>query len=48
MEAEPLLYPGDVIMVPKSGMPSMGSIAIVASVLASAAILVVNLQDIRR
>jgi len=45
---EPLLYPGDVLVVPKSGMPSMGEIAIVASILASVAVVAVEMNNIRK
>jgi polysaccharide export outer membrane protein len=45
---EPFLYPGDVLMVQKSAWPTLGEIAIVASILASAAILTVELSNLRR
>ena len=45
---EPLLYPGDVLVVPKNGMPSIGEMAIVASILASVAVVAVELHDIRK
>ncbi len=46
-EHEPYLYPGDTLMVQSSPWPSLGEWAIVASILASAAILTVELQSIR-
>jgi protein involved in polysaccharide export with SLBB domain len=45
---EPYLYPGDVLNVPKSGWPKIGEMAIVASILASAAVLVVQLDELKR
>jgi len=45
---EPLLYPGDVLVVPKSGLPSMGDMAIVASILASVAVMAVELNDLKK
>ena len=47
METEPYLYPGDTLMVQKSPWPDLGSIAIVASILASAAVLTVELSQLR-
>jgi hypothetical protein len=46
MDPEPYLYPGDTLMVAKSPWPSWGEIAIVASILASAAVVTVELNDI--
>jgi protein involved in polysaccharide export with SLBB domain len=48
VKPEPYLYPGDVLNVPKSGWPRIGEIAIVASILASAAVLAVQLDNIKR
>ena len=45
--ADPYLYPGDTLMVQKSGWPSIGEIAIVASILASAAVITVELTNLR-
>lgn len=45
---EPLLYPGDALVVPKSGMPSMGEIAIVASIFASLAVVAVELNGLKK
>jgi len=45
--AEPYLYPGDTLMVQRSGWPSIGEIAIVASILASAAVITVELSNLR-
>ncbi len=45
-KAEPYLYPGDVLMVQKSPWPDLGEIAIVASILASAAVLTVELNQL--
>jgi hypothetical protein len=42
------LYPGDVLVVPKSGLPSMGEMAIVASILASVAVMAVELNDLKK
>ncbi len=42
---EPYLYPGDILMVPKNGWPNVEEWAIIASILASAAILVQNLPN---
>jgi len=47
MKPEPYLYPGDVLNVPKSGRLSMGELAIVASVLASAALIAVQLDTLK-
>jgi len=46
MKPEPYLFPGDTLMVAKSGWPSIGEIAIVASILASAAVVTVELQNL--
>jgi polysaccharide export outer membrane protein len=46
MDPEPYLYPGDTIMVKQSPWPSWGEIAIVASILASAAIVTVELSQL--
>ncbi len=48
MASEPYLYPGDVLTVSKSGLPSLGEIAIVASILASAAVITVELTNLRK
>ncbi len=40
----PTVYPGDIIYVPKNGWPSMGDWAIVASILASAAVITIELK----
>ena len=48
MKPEPYLYPGDVLSVSKSSWPSIGELAIVASILASAAVLTVNIRTLRR
>jgi protein involved in polysaccharide export with SLBB domain len=48
VEAEdPYLYPGDTLMVPKSPWPSIGDWAIIASILASGAIIAVELSNIK-
>ncbi len=39
---EPLLYPGDVLMVPKSGLPSIEEWAVIASILSTAAVVFVT------
>ena len=41
---DPYLYPGDVLDVPKSGWPTIGEWAIIASILASTAVIVTNLK----
>ncbi|HVZ80644.1 MAG TPA: polysaccharide biosynthesis/export family protein [bacterium] len=41
---DPYLYPGDVLEVPKSGWPTIGEWAIIASILASTAVIVTNLN----
>ncbi len=46
IEKEPYLYPGDVLMIQRSPWPDLGSIAIVASILASAAIVTVELSNL--
>lgn len=43
---QPYLYPGDTLMVQRSGWPSIGEIAIVASILASAAVVTVELSNL--
>lgn len=48
MVTEPYLYPGDVLAVAKSGAPTLGEIAIVTSILASAAVITVELSNLRR
>lgn len=45
---EPLLFPSDVLVVPKSGTPSIGEMAIVASILASVAVVAVQMNNIRK
>jgi protein involved in polysaccharide export with SLBB domain len=47
-EEGPIVYPGDVIYVPKSPWPTLGEIAIVTSILASAAIIAVELSTMKR
>jgi protein involved in polysaccharide export with SLBB domain len=42
----PYLYPGDALMVQRSGWPSLGEFAIVASILASGAVLAVELNNL--
>lgn len=46
LEAQPYLYPGDTLMVQQSGWPSIGEWAIVASILASGAIITVELSNL--
>jgi len=48
MDPEPYFYPGDTLMVQKSPWPSIGEIAIVASILASAAVVTVELSNLRK
>ncbi len=48
VDVEPYLYPGDTLMIQKSGWPSIGEIAIVASILASAAVITVELTNLRK
>ena len=43
---EPYLYPGDTLMVQRNPWPSLGEIAIVASILASAAVVSVELSSL--
>jgi protein involved in polysaccharide export with SLBB domain len=43
---QPYLYPGDTLMIQRSGWPSIGEIAIVASILASAAVVTVELSNL--
>ncbi len=38
-EKDPVVYPGDILMVPKSGWPSPGEWAIIASILASGVVI---------
>lgn len=45
--AEPYLYPGDTLMIQKSPWPDLGALAIVASILASGAIITVELSQLR-
>ena len=45
---ESFLFPGDVLMVPKSGLPSVGDMAIVASILASVAVVTVDLNALKK
>lgn len=47
METEPYLYPGDVLMVQKSPWPDLGTLAVVASILASGAIAAVEISSLR-
>ncbi len=47
VDTEPYLYPGDTLMIQKSGWPTIGEIAIVASILASAAVITVELTNLR-
>jgi protein involved in polysaccharide export with SLBB domain len=44
---ETYFYPGDTLMVQKSGWPSLGEFAILASILASVAIVTVELGNLR-
>lgn len=46
MKRQPYLYPGDTVMVQKSGWPDLGEMAIVASILASATVLAVELNNL--
>jgi polysaccharide export outer membrane protein len=43
-EKPPLLYPGDILMLPKGGGISTGDLAIIASILASAAIIATQIK----
>lgn len=45
---EPYLYPGDVLQVPKSGWPTTEEWAIIASILASAAVVTVELSNLKK
>ena len=45
---DPYLYPGDVLLVQRSGWPSTGEWAIIASILASGAIIAVELNNIHK
>lgn len=44
----PYLYPGDVLLVQRSGWPTTGEWAIIASILASGAIIAVELSNIHK
>ncbi len=46
-ETDPSLYPGDTLMVKKSGWPSTSEWAIIASILASGAIITVELSNLK-
>lgn len=46
--AGPYLYPGDTLMVERSGWPTVGEWAIVASILASLAVVTVDLSNLRK
>lgn len=41
---DPYVYPGDIIMIPKSGWPSTAEWAIIASIISSAVIVAVNIK----
>jgi polysaccharide export outer membrane protein len=43
---DPYLYPGDMLMIQRSAWPDLGTIAIVASILASAAVVTVELSNL--
>jgi protein involved in polysaccharide export with SLBB domain len=45
---EPLLYPGDTLVVNKSSVPTLGELAIVASILASVAVVAVQMNNLDR
>jgi protein involved in polysaccharide export with SLBB domain len=45
---DPYLYPGDVLMVQRSGWPTPGEWAIVASILASLAVVTVDLSNLKK
>jgi len=47
MENDPYVYPGDTLMVQRSPWPSFGEWAIVASILASGAVVTVELSNLR-
>ncbi len=46
IQAEPYLYPGDTLMIQKSPWPDLGELAIVASILASGAVITVELSNL--
>ncbi len=46
IDTGPYLYPGDTLMIQKSPWPDLGAIAIVASILASGAIITVELSEL--
>lgn len=46
VKSQPYLYPGDTLMVQRSPLPSLGEWAIVASILASAAVVTVELSNL--
>ena len=46
-EVDPNLYPGDTLLVKKSGWPSISDWAIIASILASGAVITVELSNIK-
>ncbi len=46
-ESDPYLYPGDTLMVKKSGWPSTSEWAIIASILASGAVITVELINLK-
>jgi protein involved in polysaccharide export with SLBB domain len=45
---EPYLYPGDVLMVQKSSWPTLGEVAIITSILASAVVITVQLDRLNK
>ena len=45
---DPYLYPGDVLMIQRSSWPTIGEWAIVASILASLAVVTVDLSNLRK
>ncbi len=47
MQPDPYLYPGDLLMVQKSPWPDLGTLAVVASILASGAIAAVEISSLR-
>ncbi len=47
-QPEPYMYAGDVLMVQKSGWPSIGEMAIAASILASLAVVTVQLANLKK
>ncbi len=46
-QPDPYLYPGDLLMVQKSPWPDLGTIAVIASILASGAIAAVEISSLR-